>query len=466
MKCFNTLVALVKGCPLIIVWAWAVACTPVERVSPTATAVSIARAITPIPATRTLPPAPTATQTLPPPTVTPTATSSPSNTPSPTPDFTCPQPDTPAPFAQPANIAELQEQILTYLNAGGQVGDLANLVASLDIDGDILTVDMNDDDILEIVLNLAVAANANEPRDHATWILQCRLRQYHVIHTIHWGWWHFYAHTFFDDVDGDGNSEVIIVGGFAGSACDLEPRVLGWRNGQVVDYSPDHLELRLGCSLEDWVIVEDLNNDGIKELIVVGETVTHIAYPPARGITQTFSLQDQSYKLIATEFAPAKFRIHVLDDAQRAFDEGDLSLAVQLYDRAATDNLLWDYSSKNYLQVAQERDLETDFSGEYQRAFAFFRLAALQALSGDEVGVSNTLAQLQQIFPEGAPGSEFVVLTPILTTSLLQGSVPELACEQVHTYIQENFPDLEAHYDWGFDIVWYQNETICPFTAP
>lgn len=349
------------------------------------------------------------------------------------------------------------------------MGDLANLVASLEINGDILTVDLNGDGILEIVLNLAVAANMNEPRDHATWVLQCRVGQYHVIHAIHWGWWHFYDYTFFDDINGDGNSEVLIIGGFAGSACGLEPTVLGWENGKIVDYSPDYMELELGCSPEDHVKLEDLDNDGFKELIVSGYTMGHNDMAPERGITQTFALQDSSYKLQTTDFAPAEFRIHVLDDAQRAFDEGNLILAAQLYEQAASDDTLGNVYSKNYapLQMAEEMGwTERDYPGEYQRAFAFFRLAALQALSGDEVGVSSTLTQLQQTFPEGTPGREFVVLTPILATSLLQGTAPELACAQVFAYIEANFPDLESHYYWGGNIAWYQNETICPFTAP
>lgn len=469
MKCFNALVVLVKGCPLIIVWAWAVACTPVERVSPTATAVTIARVITPIPATRTLPPAPTATQTLPPPTVTPTATSSPSNTPSPTPDFTCPQPDTPAPFAQPANIAELQGQILTYLNTGGQVGDLANLVASLDIDGDMVTVDMNGDDAFELVANLSVVSEESWPyKEHATWVFQCRLGQYDVIYSVLWGWYHFYDSTILDDLNSDGSFEAIIIDGFAGSACNLEPKVLGWRNGGIFDYSPDRSELRLGCSSKTRIVLEDLDSDGNKELIIAGWTVAHLGYAPSRGITLTFSLQNQTYKLLNTEFAPAQYRIELLDDAQRALNAGELQMAEQLYAQAATDDTLGNASS--YLfpppQIAEERGLEPDTPSEYQRAFAFFRLAALQALSGDEVGVSSTVAQLQQIFPEGTPGHEFVVLTPILTTSLLQGRTPSLACGQVLTHIRANFPDLEAHYYWGGNIAWYRNETICPFTAP
>lgn len=458
---------IVECCLLLAMLAMAVACTPVESAGPTA--VSIAEVVTLIPATRTLPqPAATNTQTPQPPTSTPTSTPSPSDTPSPTPDFTCPEPNIPAPFTQPADIEELQNLILTYLNAGGQVADLANLVSSLEIDGDIVTVDMNGDGVLEMVLNLAVAADESEPKDHTTWVLQCRVGQYHVIYTIDWGWWYFYDSTFFDDLNGDGNSEAIIIGGFSGSACALEPTVLGWRNDSIVDYSPAHSELQLGCSLETQVILEDLDNNGVKELIIAGEAVAHLEFGPLRGITQTFSLQDQSYKLIATEFAPADSRVHVLDDAQRAFDAGDFSLAAQLYDRAATDDSLWDRYSYNYLspQLAEARGLSgIDYPGEYQRAFALFRLAVIELIMQEAEKAATTLTKLKENYYEGMPGYEFAVLTQVFKDSLAGGQRPLEACQTITNLITANYPSLESHFYWGGNIAWYQNETLCPFTV-
>jgi hypothetical protein len=468
----------VKWVILVVILVFAVACTPDEIVEVTATAVT-PQAIAPIQVTRTTPqPTQTSsaisthTQTPLPPTatVTPTTTISPSSTPSPTPDFTCPVPAAPSPFSQPANIEELEEQILTLLNAGGQWDDLADSTASLGIDRDIIPIDMNGDGIFELITNLAFVSEQSYPyEDYITWVFQCRGGNYINVFTSWWGSWRFYDSTRVDDLNNDSGMEAIIIGGFAGSACALEPTILGWHNGTVVNYSPDHLELELGCSLEDRVLLEDLDNDGIKELVVIGETVGHLDYAPPRGITQTFSLQDQTYKLINTELALPQYRIEVLDDAQRALDAGDLEMAAQLYVQAATDDSLGDVYSMNIAppNIAEEMGFtEIDYPGEYQRAFAFFRLAALQAVADDEDGVSNTLAQLQQTFPEETPGSEFVVLTPILTTSLLQGRGQESACGQVLTHIRINFPDLDIHYYWGGNSAWYRNETICPFATP
>ncbi|MCA9916928.1 MAG: hypothetical protein KC445_03205 [Anaerolineales bacterium] len=409
-----------------------------------------------------------ATPTPIPPTQTPTATATPS--PTATPDFSCPQPGGNATLETSLDFPEFSEKLVAYLNQVGTIEQLPEQLEALNIEYDIFPVDMNDDDALEFVLNVAIPPEGEMafPGDRGTAILQCRNGSYEVIFDIWSGIYRFFRYTFSDDVDNDGNQDVIIVGGFAGSACDLEPKVFIWSESEIVDASPDHRELALGCSHEDMVLTEDIDGDGAKELIISGWTVGHLDYAPPRTITQTFTLQNGTYHLQTTEFGPPEYLVHLLDDAQRVLDSSDLVMAAQLYETIAEEQSLPTVFS-DYIgppQAATERGIEPDYPQEYQQAFALFRLAALQTVLGNTTEADWALTQLKERFPQGTPGAEFISLTLLLVNSLQQGDTPESACEAVAQEIEQTYPKLGAHYYWGWNIAWYQNETICPFTEP
>ncbi len=442
-----------------------VACRVTDPVEVTGVVTKVAAADTSTP-TLTSTPTPSPTRTL---TLTPTATTTPfptatprpipTSTPTATPNFNCPEPGTVAPFSQPQNIPELREALLLYLNAGGQWDDLMSLLENWRFEHEIVPINMNGDDVWETVVHVNVANNYEN--DIATWVFHCRDNQYQAIFQIWWGMYRFHRYSFVDDLNNDGNFEIVMIGGFAGSACDLEPTLLGWEGNVVVDYSP--LEIDLGCSLEDRVTLEDLDGDGVKELIVAGVTVLHMEMAPLRGITQTFALQEQVYTLISTVYGPSNLRIHILDDAQRAFDAQNFILAIELYDRVAHDDTLTDVSSYNFPDrfFPDDPSLPHDSPNEYQRAFALFRLASIYQVVGDVAGVEMTLAELDNTFSEGTVGGEFTVLAHLLIDQLNNNESPVLACSVVTSFIEENYPDLDRHFWWGVGIATYDAETFC-----
>jgi hypothetical protein len=368
---------------------------------------------------------------------------------------------------KPVDFSEFSEKLVAYLNKIGTIEQLPEQLDALDIEHEIFPVDMNGDGILEFVLNVIVPSE-EYPGDRGTAVLQCHDGSYQGIFDIWWGYYHYFDYTFSDDLDNDGNLDVIIAGGFAGSACDLEPTVLLWNEGVIIDASPDYRELELGCSHEDMVLTENIDSDGTKELIVSGWTVGHLDYAPPRTITQTFTLRNKAYILQTTELGPPEYLVHLLDDAQRALDSGDLVLAAQLYEDVAQNQLLPTVSSYNIapFHMAEELGVEPDYPQEYQQAFALFRLAALQTVQGNTAEVNWALAQLQERFPEGTPGSELTSLALLLVDFLQKGNSPEASCEIVFQKIEQSYPQLATHYYWGGNIAWYRNETICPFAAP
>ncbi len=203
-------------------------------------------------------------------------------------------------------------------------------------------------------------------------------------------------------------------------------------------------------------------------MILIGETIGHIDHAPPRGITQTFKLENTGYTLLSTVYAPTNLRVHVLDDAQRAFDEGDFNLALAYYARAANDDLSTVYSYNFQPDIASEYD----FPDDYQRSFALFRLAIIQLVLGNRNDAELTLAELMARYPENNKGHEFVVLTEIFFDAFNDGKNIEESCNNVTKFIAENYvpkdnslenPNLTSHFYWGSNIAaYYKPESFCP----
>lgn len=408
-----------------------------------------------------------ATSTPIPPTLTPTVTATPS--PTATPNFNCPQPGGNPILEKSVDFSEFSEKLVGYLNAGGNIEQLPELLDSMDISNEVFLVDMNNDTVLELVLNVAVPIpEESYLYDYGTTLLQCRNGSFEKIYYSWLGNYSFFRYTFSDDVDNDGNQDVIIVGGVGGSACNLVPAVLIWSGDSIIDASPDYRELELGCSQEDIVLTEDIDGDGVKELIVSGWTVGHLSYAPPRTITQTFSLQAKTYQLQITEYGPPELLVYTINDAQQALDSDDMALAVLLYEDIAQNQTTQTIPSYNLPlpQQVENYETEVDRAKGYQQAFALFRLAGLQTVLGNTEEVEWALAQLQAQFPEGSPGFEFNALALLLVDSLQQGRTPKFSCEIVTREIEKSYPDLSFHFYWGLNIAAYWTETICPFSEP
>jgi hypothetical protein len=411
------------------------------------------------------------------PTITPlpssTSTLIPTKTPSPTPipSPSCPKPGKAAPFDLPSTTTELQASILAFVNEGGQWDDLWALLDEMGIEHDAIQANMTGDGIMETAVYALMYEEDYTP-DHAWWIFKCTTNQYELVHDRR-GTWAFHSHFIADDLNNDNRSEIIKVGGFAGSACALEPKVWSWQVDKIVDLSPNHLELELGCAIDQRVILQDINGDGVKEMILTGETVGHLDYAPIRGITQTFTLQDAGYKLENTVFAPADLRIYVLDDAQRALDAGDLPLAVLHYTQAAYDEMM---TAESYSLSYPYLSGYLPDANVYQKALAFFRLFVIQLATGNEEDANSTLAELNTLYLENMPGHEFVILAQIFFDAFRENINLRESCERVTEYVSEHYndyiqtepPRLTSHFYWGANIASYTTpDSFCPvFTLP
>lgn len=400
-----------------------------------------------------------------------TATSSPTPTPSPTatPDPSCPEPGSAAAFAYPADTTELQTSILAYLNAGGQWEDLFALFDELGIEYDWVQADMNGDGVEETAV-YAKMQPAEYEYEKGWWIFHCKSDNYQAVYSTVGSIYGFHDYFEVDDVNNDGQFEIIKIGGYATSACHWIPVIWSWQSGEIVDLFTDRIYP--GCSIHDRMILQDLDDDNLKEIIVVGTTVVHLDNAPPRIITQTFSFEETGYTLTNKIFAPAEYRFQLLDDAQRALDESNLPLAISYYSQAAH----YDISTLNskYFsspEIAKEHGEEPDYPDAYQKAFALFRLATIQLVLEDNDTANNALTELITAYSEDQQGFEFVQLTQIFFDTFNQEKNQVDACNQVTDFVSEHYtdwPQLTSHFYWGANITAYHTpESFCPvFPTP
>ncbi|MCP5098967.1 MAG: hypothetical protein GY943_25730 [Chloroflexi bacterium] len=466
--CFVLIVFFVVGCTVSSEnsdsFATNIDATPLASKTPITTPITETPEITLERPTASVEPTVTMTESpTPAPTVTrvPTATTTPMPSPTATVVAICPDANLPEPLADFQTSGELQQAISDYINQGGKLNDLQqslDIITEPEIVFHGVEADLNGDDVLELIITIDTLDSTVE--DHSRIIVfQCFNEVYEEVYINTGGIFGYLFHPIsVVDVNGDSRYEFIIEHDILRSAFGWSLSIYSLQNNEVVDLYIDTGSVRLG-SVTDWYL-QDINNDGTQELIIIGSTIFHSEGGFPRNVVQTFELTDDgTYYLLAIEYLPSEYRHQVLGDAQRAFESDDLVLAATLYDQAAHDNDLMNIGSYRLGYL----DNSTDLPNEYQRAFALFRLLSVQLLlEEDQRVIDETIVELNTMFPENSVGGEFTTLAQILQMEVASGKSLYEACREVTRIIGKRFSYLDLHIGyWGYLNTSYENETIC-----
>lgn len=147
-------------------------------------------------------------------------------------------------------------------------------------------------------------------------------------------------------------------------------------------------------------------------------------------------------------------------------DEGNYLLALDHYQQAAYSDELEDVIPWDMIALVNQIPGYETHTHEYQTAIAFFRMIAIHLLLGDQLEADEILIEMEQIYPEGSAGSEFIEFAQRLIEEIGKGNSLEDSCKSVTKYILSNYPNLEYDIgDWGLTNISFRNETICPFIS-
>jgi hypothetical protein len=354
-------------------------------------------------------------------------------------------------FIPPKNNNEIAEKILAFLNSGGDFNQINLYFAQFLVKTlDVLAADLNEDGLSEIIVAGALPLELESPGDGVIYILQCKQKSYEI------------AKLF--DFQNIASADILrtekLLADYPQQAIIRYDQISGW-GSSIIAIGFMNGELQVVFNDEDLfpkLVIFDQDNDGNKEISI--QALTTATQGPQREMISTFRWDGKQYSLISNQLMPGKSRVEYLDDAQKALDQGDISMAIAYYDRAAHDSHLNNFPSRDEIMNEQ-----TEMAGDYQISFALFRLYTLWSSVNDSDNTSSTIKELEEQFPANMPGNEFLQAAKTFEQKIVQGVPPRKACGAVASFLTKNYPDLNIHIgDWGVSVAEYtQIIELCPF---
>jgi hypothetical protein len=221
---------------------------------------------------------------------------------------TCFKTSVPEPIEKGNSVEQYRGQIIDYLNAGGTIANLEAELEALTWHSYALAVNLTGDKNHEVIVTVDFLVEGTSGQaighDSVVLVLQCLAGDYQIIYEKsgdELGLLH--TRPIIIDIDKNGAFEVIIEWLWHGSASEMHPEMISWNDRPTIHtFERPAVEQRLCCP-SNWQF-DDLDGDGIKEIIVRGQTVGHPMtdlFP--REVVLTYKLHDdRRFHIIAVEY--------------------------------------------------------------------------------------------------------------------------------------------------------------------
>jgi hypothetical protein len=378
----------------------------------------------------------------------------------PTPDFAGCLPldstETPLETTAPDNPVIAAEEIVRYLAAGG---DLNRLRQTLQEDWGILgeagylrdDIDFTGEGVNEIVVGYAL------PDANATMlIIGCSEGTYQALYQ--------------SDADTPQPPQLIAFGDlnrneindllFATQTCERDAQ------GQLISTDPEdcgyvhrlltwqNARLRFANLLPEdvWSLtpatVSDFDNDQVSEVVLQLEDNGNSATGPLRTGVNIYDWDGQSYLLSIVQLNPPRYRIQVIQEADRQFNQRNWANAIPLYQQSLVDDPNLRYWFDDEVEVL--------------RSYALYKLIVAQVAASD-LGLTATQQQLTSLYPEPTNAPVYVrMATSFINAFSLQGNVGT-ACDQVSAIVEVEPLAIELMNRYGTRNPTITATELCPF---
>jgi hypothetical protein len=384
-------------------------------------------------------PTPVSSSTPPIATFTPSPTKIPSSTPRPTKTLTL-TPDFNDPAFQPQSIDDLQGFVLYWLNQGKKVSELSDFFYHQDsrntwINGYV--IDFDGDGKNELFFDSSLLQE-NSDFKNVFWIAKEVAGQYHIEYSQNETAQYGAKVELTDDLNQDSLPDLIFSRPTPGGYSGADIFIVRLENTGYVIRRIAYTE-----QIIDKIRAGEPDLSENKQLIITGFQPGWGSSGPGRTVEETFSAKDNEYEMKNSRFLPSKYRIHVLQDAQIAYETGDNKLAVKLWEQAAHDTALENFSSMQ---------IENDVPEKYQPAYAVYRLYTYFLITGDEINAQKYLRELNNKYPEGSPGGEFITLAHEAKSLLDTSHDPVVVCKGIYDFMNatdEYVNFLIDNWYWG-----------------
>ncbi|MEW6568024.1 MAG: hypothetical protein AB1449_07630 [Chloroflexota bacterium] len=368
---------------------------------------------------------------------------SPNPTPIPTQPQACAIPAGTPPVPDLATTADPAAALLEYFNAGGSADRLEPAVAY-----GPLPADVDGDGWIDWLVIAGDPSSQTLPPGGTLWLLTCSGSAYDlsfrlaptdrgapILHGV-------------ADLTGDGAADVLLGLPLCGAhTCFEQAQALVW-NGAT-------LENRLQGTSDDLpypsysVTPAGPGEPGRVE--IRGTGIGSVGAGPYRPVARTWSWDSTlgSFIVIREESLPSNFRIHVLLDADRADQQGNYTLAHDLYYRVITNDGLDDWEAG-------------ETGRENLSAYAMFRQVLSYLHMGDSGDAQVVYGILQGSYPTGATGHAYAELAQAFWEEYGATGDVAAACLAAQAYAEAHPVEILEPLYYGYANPAYTAQDICP----
>jgi hypothetical protein len=356
------------------------------------------------------------------------------------------------PFIKPAAFSDFPAAIGAFLNAGGSVDVLAPQLGSVDYAIGARAADFNGDGKLDVIAAVRVdqqptgmgpAKTASilfqsGPAFTAFLIFQCNNGVYDLAQTIAPESNPYRDLRIYEaqDMNNDGKAEALISFQSCGaSTCFENLQIIAWNGGAYVN--------ALSGTTEDlpYPTFEWKFDNGLMSLSETGGSYGSVGAGPTRAHVRNWQYDAASgfWQIVSEKTLPSNYRIHVLLDADAAFEQGNAAEAIPLYRRVIDDMTLSDWADPRSEQINLA-------------AYARFRLIVAYTALDQPDQAAQVLSELQAGIAPDAPEHVFVDMALIY--------LENKNCAPVQSYIDEH--NVISLLFFGYANPTYTAQELCP----
>jgi hypothetical protein len=193
--------------------------------------------------------------------------------------------------------------------------------------------------------------------------------------------------------------------------------------------------------------LRDIDDDRVQEIVVRSDFDGNRATGPLRTGTTIYDWNGTNYTLSIVQLDPPRFKIQILQEADRAFTRQDYESAISLYSQAETDTGLrfWYNDEQGLLS-----------------SYAFYRLVLAYAYTEDERLLPTYQAAVQP-YPDPAAAPVYITLLNTFWNALQVTGNLNSACREVQAIIGTRPEALELLNRYGSRSPTYTAADFCPF---
>lgn len=377
----------------------------------------------------------------------------PSPTVKPTPQQSCPREQTGGAFDYASSVQRLDQDVIEYLNAGGEINRLVEALPLIEgLNAAAVVEDLDGDGLSEVLITYT------DSQESQAWVdvLHCAVGEFVKVAEFEYGEAWFASFEFVSPLRDNGHPFVV----------SRVPRTRGW----VDDY------IALGWDGTSWksvalssglgpsqISLYDQNGDGVREVQLSAMTSVTPGGGLGRVEVSTWAWNGTAYAYSSSRYLPGTDRVHYIADAERAWIDGNPLLAVTYYEVAARSDDLSAYPTGLEMISGQ-----TEVAEAYQRAFSLYRIIATWTYQNRLDDARVYFEELKEKYPDGEAGSEFIAAADILMSEAQTGAPYARACSKSASALDQSTPKLVPTHlgDWGVaNPMYFRTTDVCDFNV-